>query len=89
MYNEPQRYKTREYIRTEMIREIARLWHYDESDLAVESFDPLVGMLLGAFATGLENVHHELRQFAQPRSAATWHSCLLPKYLRGLSPPMP
>ncbi len=60
MYNDPKRYKTRENIHSEMIREVARLWSYDESDLAIESFDPLVSMLLGAFSTSLENVYHEL-----------------------------
>ncbi|AEI51520.1 type VI secretion system baseplate subunit TssF [Runella slithyformis] len=60
MYNDPKRYKTREYIRNEMIREVANLWNYDDSDVAIESFDPLVGMLLGAFATSIEGIHHEL-----------------------------
>ncbi|WP_298359277.1 hypothetical protein [Runella sp.] len=85
MYNEPQRYKTREYIRTEMIREIARLWHYDESDLAVESFDPLVGMLLGAFATGLENVHHELDN-SRSRVVQRLAHLLTPEVLTGPQP---
>ena len=85
MYNEPQRYKTREYIRTEMIREIARLWHYDESDLAVESFDPLVGMLLGAFATGLENVHHELDN-SRSRVVQRLAQLLTPEVLTGPQP---
>lgn len=85
MYNEPQRYKTREYIRTEMIREIARLWHYDESDLAVESFDPLVGMLLGAFATGLENVHHELNN-SRSRVVQRLAQLLTPEVLTGPQP---
>ncbi|MEI7584254.1 hypothetical protein [Runella sp.] len=85
MYNEPRRYKTREYIRTEMIREIARLWNYDESDLAVESFDPLVGMLLGAFATGLENVHHELDN-SRSRVVQRLAHLLTPEVLTGPQP---
>ncbi|MFN8344197.1 MAG: type VI secretion system baseplate subunit TssF [Spirosomataceae bacterium] len=85
MYNEPQRYKTREYIRTEMIREIARLWQYDESDLAVESFDPLVGMLLGAFATSLENVHHELDN-SRSRVVQRLAQLLTPEVLTGPQP---
>ncbi len=85
MYNEPQRYKTREYIRSEMIREIARLWHYDESDFAVESFDPLVGMLLGAFATGLENIHHELDN-SRSRVVQRLAHLLTPEVLTGPQP---
>ncbi|AXE21832.1 hypothetical protein DR864_28595 (plasmid) [Runella rosea] len=60
MYNDPKRYKTREYIRNEMLREVANLWNYDDTDVAVESFDPLIGMLLGAFSTSIEGVYHEL-----------------------------
>lgn len=85
MYNEPRRYKNREYIRSEMIREIARLWHYDESELAVESFDPLVGMLLGAFATGLENVHHELDN-SRNRVVQRLAQLLTPDVLTGPQP---
>jgi len=68
-----------------MIREIARLWHYDESDLAVESFDPLVGMLLGAFATGLENVHHELDN-SRSRVVQRLAQLLTPEVLTGPQP---
>jgi Type VI secretion system, TssF len=85
MYNEPRRYKTREYIRAEMVREIARLWHYDESDLAVESFDPLVAMLLGAFATGLENIHHELDN-SRSRVVQRLAQLLTPDVLTGPQP---
>jgi hypothetical protein len=84
-YANPKRYKTREYIRTEMIREIARLWHYDESDLAVESFDPLVGMLLGAFATGLEGVYNELDN-SSSRVVSRLASLLTPDVLTGSQP---
>jgi hypothetical protein len=68
-----------------MIREIARLWNYDESDLAVESFDPLVGMLLGAFATGLENVHHELDN-SRSRVVQRLAHLLTPEVLTGPQP---
>lgn len=84
-YASPKRYKTREYIRTEMIREIARLWHYDESELAVESFDPLVGMLLGAFATGLEGVYNELDN-SSSRIVSRLASLLTPDVLTGPQP---
>lgn len=60
MYAEAKRYRTRENIRAELIREIARMWEYDQDEVAPESFDPLVGMLLGAFATGMEQIYHEL-----------------------------
>ncbi len=82
---DPKRYKTREYIRTEMIREIARLWHYDESDLAMESFDPLVAMLLGAFATGLEGIYHEIDN-SSSRVVSRLASLLTPDVLTGPQP---
>ena len=85
MHNDPRLHKTREYIRTEMIREIARLWHYDESDLAIESFDPLVGMLLGAFATGLEGVYHELDN-SSTRVVTRLANLLTPDVLTGPQP---
>ncbi|MCF0075101.1 type VI secretion system baseplate subunit TssF [Dyadobacter sp. CY261] len=85
MYTDPKRYKTRENIRNEMIREIARLWQYDESELAVEGFDPLVGMLLGAFATGIEGVYHELDN-AAGRIVARLASLLTPEVLTGPQP---
>lgn len=85
MYTDPKRYKTRENIRNEMIREIARLWQYDESELAVEGFDPLVGMLLGAFATGIEGVYHELDN-AAGRIVSRLASLLTPEVLTGPQP---
>ena len=85
MYTDPKRYKTRENIRNEMVREIARLWQYDESELAVEGFDPLVGMLLGAFATGIEGVYHELDN-AAGRIVSRLASLLTPEVLTGPQP---
>ncbi|MEO6282971.1 MAG: hypothetical protein ABIN80_13700 [Dyadobacter sp.] len=85
MYTDPKRYKTRETIRNEMIREIARLWQYDESELAIEGFDPLVGMLLGAFATGLEGVYHELDNSAN-RIVMRLASLLTPEVFTGPQP---
>ena len=85
MYNEARRYKTREHIRNEMIRELAQLWDYQEEELAIESFDPLVGMLLGAFATGIENVHHELDN-SRGRIMSRLAQLLTPDVLTGPQP---
>lgn len=81
----PQRQRSRETIRTEMIREVARLWNYDESEMAVESFDPLVGLLLGAFATGLEGLHHEL-QNSRGRIVQRLAQLLTPDVMTGPQP---
>ena len=80
-----QRYKAREYIRDEMIREVARLWQHDESSLAIEGFDPLVEMLLGAFAHGLEGVYHEMDDSAS-RMMARLARLLVPDALTGPRP---
>lgn len=85
MYNDARRYKTREYIRNEMIREITRLWDYEEDGVALESFDPLIAMLLGAFATGLENVHHEIDN-ARTRIVKQLAGVLVPDVLTGAQP---
>lgn len=81
----PQRQRSREAIRSEMIREVARLWNYDESEMAVESFDPLVGLLLGAFATGIEGLHHEL-QNSRTRIVQRLAQLLTPDVMTGPQP---
>ncbi len=81
----PQRQRSREAIRSEMIREVAHLWNYDESEMAVESFDPLVGLLLGAFATGLEGLHHEL-QNSRSRIVQRLAQLLTPSVMTGPQP---
>lgn len=81
----PQRQRSRETIRSEMIREVARLWNYDESDMAIERFDPLVGLLLGAFATGLEGLHHELEN-SRTRVVQRLAQLLTPDVMTGPQP---
>ena len=81
----PQRQRSREAIRSEMIREVARIWNYDESEMAVESFDPLVGLLLGAFATGIEGLHHEL-QNSRSRIVQRLAQLLTPDVMTGPQP---
>lgn len=68
-----------------MIREVARLWNYDESEMAVESFDPLVGLLLGAFSTGIEGLHHEL-QNSRTRIVQRLAQLLTPDVMTGPQP---
>lgn len=81
----PQRQRSREAIRSEMIREVAQLWNFDESEMAVESFDPLVGLLLGAFATGIEGLHHEL-QNSRSRIVQRLAQLLTPDVMTGPQP---
>lgn len=68
-----------------MIREVARTWNYDESEMAVEGFDPLVGLLVGAFATGLEGLHHEL-QNSRTRIVQRLAQLLTPEVMTGPRP---
>ena len=81
----PQRQKIREDIRTEMIREVIRLWNYDASETGIESFDPLVGMLIGAFATGLEGVQNEL-QNSRTRIIERLAKLIVPDAVTGTQP---
>jgi hypothetical protein len=81
----PQRQRSREAIRSEMIQEVARLWNYDESDMAVEGFDPLVGLLLGAFATGIEGLHHEVEN-SRTRVVQRLAQLLTPDVMTGPQP---
>ena len=81
----PQRQRSREAIRSEMIREVAQIWNYDESDMAVEGFDPLVGLLLGAFASGIEGLHHELEN-SRTRVVQRLAQLLAPEVLTGPQP---
>lgn len=81
----PQRQKIREDIRTEMIREVIRLWNYDASETGIESFDPLVGMLIGAFATGLEGVQNELHN-SRTRIIERLAKLIVPDAVTGTQP---
>ncbi len=49
---------SREKIKSRMLKQAAQLWGYQESE--VEAFDPLVGLLVGACATELEKISHEI-----------------------------
>lgn len=51
--------ETREHIKSRMLKNVARLWGYTETE-AESNFDPLVSMLLGACATELEKISGEI-----------------------------
>lgn len=51
--------ETREHIKSKMLKNVARLWGYTETE-AESNFDPLVSMLLGACATELEKISGEI-----------------------------
>lgn len=46
----------KERIKSRMIRTASKLWGYKRSQVE-ESFDPIVGLLIGAFAAELEKIH--------------------------------
>jgi hypothetical protein len=54
--------ETRELIRSRMLREVARIWGYKESEMDVSGFDPLVNLLVSACSTEFEKLSKELNQ---------------------------
>lgn len=53
--------------------------------MAVEGFDPLVGLLLGSFATGIEGLHHELAN-SRTRVVQRLAQLLTPDVMTGPQP---
>lgn len=51
---------TREEIRSRMLRDVARLWGYQDSEMDEKAFDPVVGLLVGACATEFEKLQQEM-----------------------------
>jgi len=50
---------TKERIKRRMIQLASKLWGYKGTQ-PEESFDPIVGLLMGAYAAELEKIHHEI-----------------------------
>ncbi len=50
----------REVIRLRILKQVARLWGFKESEVELSRFDPLVNLLTGACAKELENVSQEI-----------------------------
>lgn len=51
--------ETREHIKSRILKNVARLWGYTETE-AESNFDPMVSMLLGACATEMEKISGEI-----------------------------
>lgn len=51
---------TREEIRSRMLRDVARLWGYQDSEMDEKAFDPIVGLLIGACATEFGKLQQEM-----------------------------
>ncbi len=49
---------SREAIKSRLMKTAAKLWGYQESEM--ESFDPLVGLLIGACANEFEKIGHDI-----------------------------
>ena len=53
---------SRDVIRTRMLREIARLWHYRDSEVEGANFDPLINLLVSACAVEFERSSQDLNR---------------------------
>ncbi|MBL7795253.1 MAG: type VI secretion system baseplate subunit TssF [Saprospiraceae bacterium] len=51
---------TREEIRSRMLRDVARIWGYQETEMDEKAFDPVVGLLIGACASEFERLQQEM-----------------------------
>ncbi|MFN0030918.1 MAG: hypothetical protein ACKVOR_02020 [Flavobacteriales bacterium] len=72
--------QSRDQIKARMMRSAAELW--GQPNASVESFDPLVGMLIGSCATELEKVSNDL-QSSQARVLERLAHLLTPEVLKG------
>lgn len=75
----------RESIKDRLHKEAARQWGVDEIDLKNGSFDPLVDLLFGAFATETEKVWHEIES-ARAHTVRRMVSTILPETVTGIIP---
>lgn len=51
---------TREEIRSRMLRDVARIWGYQETEMDEKAFDPVVGLLIGACSSEFERLQQEM-----------------------------
>ncbi|MDZ4822257.1 MAG: hypothetical protein SH856_02235 [Flavobacteriales bacterium] len=72
--------QTRDRIRARMMRNASELW--GQPNASLESFDPLVGMLIGACAAEVEKVYNDL-QTSQSRVLERLAHLLTPQVLKG------
>lgn len=75
---------SKEKIKNRMIKNASRLWGYHDTE-AESSFDPLVGMLMGALAHELENISDEINN-SESRVVEKLISLLTPEPIVGALP---
>ncbi|MDX2002102.1 MAG: hypothetical protein SFW35_06710 [Chitinophagales bacterium] len=74
---------SREKIRSRMIKNASQLWGVQVSDIS--AFDPLVNMLIGAFAGEVEKVYHEMES-SNSRILGRLSKLLIPEVDKGAMP---
>src|SRR5688572_20213062 len=74
---------SREKIKSRMLKNAVQLWGHQPSD--VDSYDPLVGMLMGACATEFEKIYHEIYS-SQARLIERLAQLLTPEINKGPEP---
>ncbi len=75
----------KESIRNRLHKEAARQWGVDEIDLKNGSFDPLVDLLIGAFATETEKIWQEIED-SRAHTVQRMVSAILPETVTGIIP---
>jgi hypothetical protein len=77
--------ETKESIKNRLHKEAARQWGVDEIDLKNGSFDPLVDLLFGAFATETEKVWQEIES-SRSHTVKRMVEAVLPETITGILP---
>ncbi|SKB47704.1 hypothetical protein SAMN05660293_00421 [Dyadobacter psychrophilus] len=77
--------ETKESIKSRLHKEAARQWGVDEIDLKNGSFDPLVDLLFGAFATETEKIWQEIES-SQSHTVKRMAEAVLPETITGIIP---
>lgn len=77
--------ETKESIKNRLHQEAARQWGVDEIDLKNGSFDPLVDLLFGAFATETEKVWQEIES-SRSHTVKRMVEAVLPETITGILP---
>ncbi|MCF0060655.1 hypothetical protein MUK70_15545 [Dyadobacter chenwenxiniae] len=77
--------ETKESIKSRLHKEAARQWGVDEIDLKNGSFDPLVDLLFGAFATETEKIWQEIES-SQSHTVKRMAEAVLPETITGIVP---
>ncbi|KAA0989263.1 type VI secretion system baseplate subunit TssF [Dyadobacter aurulentus] len=77
--------ETKESIKNRLHKEAARQWGVDEIDLKNGSFDPLIDLLFGAFATETEKIWQEIES-SKSHTVKRMAETVLPETMTGIIP---